>query len=183
MYVWLNNWELLFECLIVSTTDNASNIVAAFRSLDWLRISCFGHNLDLAISKALHNDRVKSALARCHRLVELFHHSWKKCRDHCEHQEFLGLPQQKLVGSVSTRWGSVYSMVMRVIEQQQAICAVLAADRQNWHLMPSDSDFAILETIVKVLEPVHTLTDALSGEREVTISAVGPIVNHIYKSM
>ena len=136
--------------------------------------------MDLAINKALHNDRVKSALARCHRLVELFYHSWKKCRDLCEQQESLGLPQHKLVGSVSTRWGSVYSMVMRVIEQQQAI---FAADRQNWHLMPSDSDFTILETIIKVLEPVHTLMDTLSGEREVTISAVGPIVNHIYKSM
>ena len=128
----LNNWELSAEYLVASTTDNGSNIVAAFRSLDWIRVSCFGHNLDLAVNKALDCARVKSALARCRRLVELFHRSWKKKCDLTEQQMSLDLPQHKLIiASVATRWGSTYSMVKRVIEQQQAICAVLATDRQN----------------------------------------------------
>ena len=43
--------------------------------------------------------------------------------------------------------------------------------------------FTVLETIVRVLEPVSFLTDALSGEKEVTISAIGPIIRHIQKDM
>ena len=35
------------------TTDSGANIVAAFRIVEILRISCFGHNLDLAINKGL----------------------------------------------------------------------------------------------------------------------------------
>ena len=71
----LVNWELSEEKLVASTTDSGSNIVSAFQILHVLRISCFGHNLDLAIKKALDNSRVKRAIGRCHSLVELFHRS------------------------------------------------------------------------------------------------------------
>ena len=63
------------------TADNGSNVVVAFRKIAVLRVSCFGHNLDLAIKKVLSFPRVQQALARCHSLVELVHHSWKKARD------------------------------------------------------------------------------------------------------
>ena len=43
----LGNWELDSVNLICATTDNGSNFVSAFTILDWTRISCFGHNLDL----------------------------------------------------------------------------------------------------------------------------------------
>ena len=71
----LANWDLKPDQLVATTTDNGSNIVAGFRSLGWLRVSCFGHNLDLAINKSLKLDRVNRTLARCHFLVELFHRS------------------------------------------------------------------------------------------------------------
>lgn len=82
-----------------------------------------------------------------------------------------------------TRWGSTYSMVSRIIEQQQAICAVLASDRKNWHKMPSDSEFATLEAVCTVLKPLSFFTDALSGEKHVTISAVHPLLSHILNSI
>ena len=56
-----------------ATTDNGSNVVAAFNTLNLLRISCFGHNLDLAIKKGLNITQIQRALGRCHSLVELFH--------------------------------------------------------------------------------------------------------------
>ena len=70
-------------------------------------------------------------------------------------------------------------MVARIIEQQQAICAVLAEDRKNWHRMPSDPDISVLETVYMVLKPLSTLTDALSGEKQVTISAIRPVLKHV----
>ena len=144
-----------------------------------IRLSCFGHNLDLAINRGLQVDRVKQALGKCHSLVELFHRSWKKTRDLRLKQEALSLPQHKLIVSVATRWGSTYDMVARIIEQQQAICAVLAEDRKNWHRMPSDVDFSVLETVYTMLKPLSTLTDALSGEKQVTISAIRPVLKHV----
>ena len=98
-------------------------------------------------------------------------------------QEALNLPQHKLIVSVATRWGSTYDMVARIIEQQQAICAVLAEDRKNWHRMPSDTDISVLETVYMVLKPLSTLTDALSGEKQVTILAIRPVLKHVQDSL
>ena len=33
---------------VVATTDNGSNMIAAFSILNFFRLSCFGHSLDLA---------------------------------------------------------------------------------------------------------------------------------------
>lgn len=107
----LQNWELSKDKLVASTTDSGSNIVLAFRILHGVRISCFGHNLDLAIKKGLDNSRVRKAIGRCHSLVELFHRSWKKTRDLRQKQDELGLPQHKIMGDVVTRWGSTYEMI------------------------------------------------------------------------
>ena len=175
----LENWDLHTADLIASTTDNGSNVVAAFKILDLLRIGCFGHNLDLGIRKGLANNQVQRALARCHSLVELFHRSWKKTRDLRQKQELLDLPQHKLISDVATRWGSTFEMVSRIIEQQQAISAVLAEDRKNWHKMPTNSELSVLESVVDVLKPLSYLTDALSGEKQVTASAVIPVLKHV----
>ena len=69
----LENWNLDVTRLVAMTTDNLSNIVAAFRNLNILRVSCFGHKLDPAIKKGLDIQQIQRALARCHSLVELFH--------------------------------------------------------------------------------------------------------------
>ena len=175
----LENWKLNKDKLVAFTTDSGSNIVCAFRILQDIHISCFGHNLDLAINKGLDNNRLKKAIGRCHSLVELFHRSWKKTRDLRQKQEELGLPQHKIMGDVVTRWGSTYEMLERVIEQQQAISAVLAEDRKNWHRMPTDSEWSALESVVEVLKPLPYLTDALSGEKQMTASVFLPVLRHV----
>ena len=175
----LDNWDLSRDNLVATTTDSGSNIVSAFRIMNALRISCFGHNLDLAIKKGLDNARVQRAVARCHSLVELFHRSYKKTRDLRQKQEELGLPQHKIMGDVVTRWGSTYDMIERVVEQQRAISSILAEDRKNWRKMPTDAEFSTMEIVIDVLKPLSFLTDALSGEKQVTVSAVLPVMKHV----
>ena len=93
------------------------------------------------------------------------------------------MPMHKLITDVSTRWGSTYMMVSRIVEQQQAICAVLAEDRKHRYKIPTDNKFSILEAIVKVFEPLSYFTDALSGEKHVTASAIRPLLDHIHKKV
>ena len=69
-------------------------------------------------------------------------------------------------------------MIERILEQQQAVSAVLAEDHKSLHIMPTDTQFSVLEKLVKVLEPLHFLTDALVGEQEVRASAIRPILKH-----
>ena len=47
----LDAWQLSSAKQVAITTDNGSNIVLACSNLDWLRLSCFGHNLNLAVRK------------------------------------------------------------------------------------------------------------------------------------
>lgn len=53
----MSEWHLNTNNLVCLITDNGSNIVAATKQLEWNRLSCFGHNLDLAITKALKDRR------------------------------------------------------------------------------------------------------------------------------
>ena len=46
------NWKLSLDDL-VTTTNNESNFVAGFRTKGWTRLSCFRHNLDVAVGKGL----------------------------------------------------------------------------------------------------------------------------------
>ena len=55
----LANWNISMSHITSSTTDNGSNFVAAFTSITCEWVSCFGHNLNLAVSKALQIDRVQ----------------------------------------------------------------------------------------------------------------------------
>ena len=56
----------------------------------------------------------------------------------------------------------------------------MIAERKNWHLMPQDADISVLEIIRDVLSPLNDFTDALSGEKQVTISCIQPVLWKIF---
>ena len=90
-------WKLSANNLVCLTTDNGANIVCAARKLGWLRLSCFGHNLHLAIGKSMEDHRCSRALALCKKVVSTFSMSWKKRKHLLQAQLDLKLPQKCLV--------------------------------------------------------------------------------------
>ena len=74
-------------------------------------------------------------------------------------------------------------MVDRLTEQMETIRIVLCDDQSSSHLIPSWQDCDILLSITVVLKPLKAMTDALSGESCITISAVKPILNHIINEL
>ena len=52
----LESWGLSDNQLTGFTNDNGRNIVKAARDMGWQRLSCFGHNLDLAIMSSLKSE-------------------------------------------------------------------------------------------------------------------------------
>ena len=69
-------------------------------------------------------------------LLHCFIGAGKKNRDLRQKQSELKLKQYQLLSDVQTRWGSTQDMITRILEQQQALCTVLAEDRKHWHHMP-----------------------------------------------
>ena len=56
-------------------------------------------------------------------------------------------------------------------------------DRKHRYKMPTDTEFSTLEAVVKVFEPLSYFTDALSGEKHVTASAIRPLLKHIHEKI
>ena len=175
----LLQWNLKQSKQVGITTDSGSNVKLACELLNWRRLSCFGHNLNLAVEKGLNDGRVQRVLRLCKNIVATFSRSWKKQRDLGVAQEQKGLPGHKLKVDVVTRWGSSYKMVERLIEQMEAVRVVLASDRKASHLIPSWQDCDVLDSIAGALKPLKEMTDVLSGEKAMTVSAVKPIVHYI----
>ena len=67
-------------------------------------------------------------------------------------------------------------MVSRILEQEEAIRRVLSSDRKTARLIFTWQDIDVLKSIDKVLSQLSSLTDILSGEKYVTISAVLPMI-------
>ena len=99
----LESWNLDPTKQTCITTDNGSNMISAVNNhLNWTNLSCFGHNLNLAIENSLKNDtRITRALGVCRRLVSTFSHSWSKKLT--EAQRELNLLQHYLVTNCQTR--------------------------------------------------------------------------------
>ena len=130
----LSNWNLDVANHVCITTDSGSNVIRACAPLGWKRLSCFGHNLDLAIKKGLGDSRVERVISVCKKVVNVFTRSWKKSIHLKEIQEKKKLLQHKLKVDVSTHWGSTLDMIRCIVEQQEAIRVVLATDCRSSHL-------------------------------------------------
>ena len=67
-------------------------------------------------------------------------------------------------------------MVSRILEQKEAICVALSGNRSASHLVPTGQDLDVLTSINKALSPIQELTDTLSAEQCVTVSAIMPMI-------
>ena len=106
-----------------------------------------------------------------------FSQSWKRNNELTKVQQ--QLPLHKLKADVSTRWGSTAVMVKRILEQKEAIRIVLSGDRSTSHLAITWQDIDLLTSNSAFVTTLEDLTDTLSGETHVTISAVKPVLRHL----
>ncbi|XP_028434908.1 zinc finger BED domain-containing protein 1-like [Perca flavescens] len=154
----LMSWNLNEARQVCITPDNGANIVKAVSLNHWTRLQGFGHHLHLAIERGMKDPRIDRAVAVCKKVVSSFSFSWKRRRDLATAQQELNLPAHQLISESPTRWGSREKM----IEQEQAISQVLAADKKTQHLVLTWQDLEVLESVHKALKPLLEFTDALS---------------------
>ena len=123
--VLVHKWGLThtIDCI---TTDNARNIVAAMRLVQWKRHPCFTHTLQLGVKAGLTIPAVANILASCRKIVGQFKHSYLAQNALEKKQESLNITKHKLVQDIVTRWNSSYQMLDTLLEQERAVSAVLA---------------------------------------------------------
>ncbi len=116
--------------------------------------------------------RVTRAVGLCKKLVGYFSHTLKRKMALKKAQKEHNLQEHSLITECPTRWGLRQRRIQRVLEQQRAKSDVLSADRKSRHLVPSWQDLDVLESINQALQPLQEFTDALSGQRYVSVSYV-----------
>jgi len=128
--------------------------------------------------------RVSRAVACCKQLVGYFNHSSKSSYLLKQKQYELQHKQHHLIQSDATRWNSTYNyyMIERILEQQQPVSSTLAQLRKG-DLMPTDTEISTLHDFVQFMKPFVQMTEAIGGEKWVTILSVRLLIHKITKKI
>ena len=162
-------------------TEAASNIKGAVNSNRWNHMVCFAHKLNLVVTCAIDevND-VKDIIQDVKQNVAFFHRSTTASEKLRMIQSRLNLPEHKLIQHVDTRWNSIFYMLGRYMEQQEAVRTTLCLLDRNDLLIPADKN-EIIEEVVKILEPFEAVTTELSAEKYVSASKILPLARGLQR--
>ena len=53
----------------IAVSDNAANEIKTFQLLKWTRLSCFGHNLNLAVKACFQVEEISAIIFKCRKVV------------------------------------------------------------------------------------------------------------------
>lgn len=176
------DWKIS-DKVVATVHVNAANIIAAMRSSLHLgsSIRCFAHTLQCVLNRTLEEITVKDFLQKLSSIVGHFKHSNLATKALTCAQRKLKLPEHHLLNRCNTRWNSTFAMGERLVEQRQAVVAVL--DDSKWttrviraKLSMTDEEWDFLEEIVNVLRPFNVATNIMSSETKSTVAMIRPLV-------
>ncbi|XP_056022020.1 E3 SUMO-protein ligase ZBED1-like [Ostrea edulis] len=184
----VREWGLPTETDIPLVTDNASNMDIAAKTADLQpHIGCFAHTVNLACQRGLKVPALGRLLGRIRKVVCFFHRSSTATAVLKAKQGQLSLTVHKLVQDVQTRWNSSFDMIQRYLEQEPAIHAALSSPEVKKPIKDivtlSSNDISDAEQIMKVLEPLKTVTNIMCAEHTPTVSLIYPMKAVILENM
>ncbi len=164
---------MITEKVCCMTTDNASNIINAIKlHTQWEHSPCFAHTLNLVVTNSIDNlPDLVSIITKVKNVVSYFHRSTKASDKLRSIQTRLNIADHKLIQHVDTRWNSIYYMLERYLEQQEAIRLTLCLLERPDLDIPSEHGQTITESVA-ILKPFEAVTREISGEWYITASKI-----------
>lgn len=93
--------------------------------------------------------------------------------------------QHKFIQDVPTRWNSTYEMLNRLVEQRRPVTAVLSDPSitkiGDCNLDLTADQWKLAQETTEVLGPLITLTELLSQEANLSLSATVPVLFNLKK--
>jgi len=152
---------------VTVVTDNASNMIAAFRGL-CCRLSCFAHCLNLVVTDMLAScePELTDMLNNCKSLVR-----------HFKHTELQHSLKQTLKQECPTRWNSVFMMLHSIHSQFDDIYAVLSDRKELRYVYAIDKDMML--AVIDFLQNFKDASEAVSSESKPTLHLVVPLMHRL----
>ena len=170
----------IYPSQIIGVTDNAKNIINAWSNhLQRPNIPCVAHTLNLAVGKVLKVGSVANVLGHVRNLASQFHYSTTLAAKLKAKQALLKVPQNKLFTDCPTRWNSSYDMLVRILEQQLAVCAVVVEAPSKVSLSLEAKQIKMIEELCEILKPMKDLTVKLSSQTDCTSSIILPSLHKL----
>lgn len=151
----------VFEKVVACVTDNAANIVAAVKQLEWRQLSCFAHTLNLLVRGSL--GVMEGTVDKVKTIVQHFHKSTVAAERLRGTLRQMQLPDQKLIMVCPTRWNSTLHMLKRFSHMKDAIVSTMALTNPSMATLSSNEWEAITEAC-EVLLPFEEVTTEISAE-------------------
>jgi len=168
------DWKI---CSIV--TDYGSSMLKAVRNLNVLHVACFGHALNMAVSRIFNMDDIKDVVHKEKLINNIFAHSWKAFREMGKVQEKLSLTNKKFPLYSKTRWWSMLDLIKVIIVQELGLTSFLRTYKNGCYknLSLQESDIIVLKNLSSIIQPIREITDNLAGDSYVTGSAILPVIS------
>ncbi|GBO46224.1 Zinc finger BED domain-containing protein 4 [Araneus ventricosus] len=156
----VENWNLQGK-ILVTVTDNASNIVGAIKNgLKWQHLGCFAHTINLILKDA--QVEFSCLVEKVKSIVCPFKRSTAANSRLMECQVTSGKDAKKLIQDVPTRWNSTFYMLERFVELESCIRTTVALlDADLPHL--TAGEWKTLQLLCKALKPFEDATTMASG--------------------
>ena len=165
-------------------TDNAANIKLGVRSSDSISESCANHTLQLCIEDSFkESDGMTNALGKCKDIASLTHRSEKSEHDLLSYcSEFQHKPN-KLKQENATRWDSAYQNMESNLHHRECINAMGRDDLLATKLVPSLTEWKMIEGACEVLSGFRETTKEWEREKVPTLNLVAKQVYDLQEKL
>ena len=177
---------------LVAVTDNAANERKAFEILQWTRLPCLGHNINLCVKSGLAVSEAARLVGKGRNLVSFFNRS-PSATTFLQQKQAALLPERfkklHLIQDVATRWNSTLDMLDRLSNLMPALHATVIDpeatvrvkdQRKNLYTFEEQ---VLVEKLSTILAPFKTATTLMSGERTPTLHQVVPCIMKLNRVM
>jgi len=114
--------------IICIVTDNASAMIKACELLKIKNLPCFAHTVNLVVQDSIKFECVKEIMTKCKTIVTFFKSS-STAMEKFKIEQNTEKPRT-LIQEVPTRWNSMFAMIKRILETNEAICKTLLNTRK-----------------------------------------------------
>ncbi|XP_066567854.1 E3 SUMO-protein ligase ZBED1 isoform X3 [Amia ocellicauda] len=171
--------------------DNTANMVLCIERLQieepWEKmysVRCAGHVLQHCVNLALQVEPVSRTIAAARRLVGHFQRSATAAAALKVKQQEQKVIEHQLTQDEPTIWHSTFFMLQCLVEQRWPVTAVLSdpnvtrkADQRNFDL--TSTQWIVVEDTAQILKPLVTLTELLTQEENLSLSATLPMLSNM----